>query len=50
MIKILKDELWYYKNFHKYGVLKFILTQIIRIAIFPVLLVLRLYKWVYYDD
>lgn len=50
MIKKFKAELDYYKNWYKHGTLTFIAVHIARIILFPIMLLIRLYQWVYYDD
>ena len=50
MIRRLKDDLAYFKKWYKHGTLMFVAIHMARIILFPVMLLDRLYQWVYYDD
>lgn len=50
MIKRIKDDLWYYKRLYKHGTLRYLAEAISRIILFPVMLIVKLYKFTYYDE
>lgn len=50
MIEKLKDELKYFKKWYKHGTLMFIAVQIARIILFPIMLLIRIFWWVYDYD
>ena len=50
MIEKLKDAIAYYNKWFKHGTLVFIAINVARIILFPVMLLRKLYRWVYDYD
>lgn len=42
-----KEDLETYKRWYKFGTLIWIIQPIVRLLLFPIMLMVRLYKWTY---
>ena len=50
VFKSIKDHIEYYNRYFKHGTLTFIAITLCRIVLFPLMLLVNLYHWVYYED